>query len=81
MLETPGNGDGRPEILHQSLVRVDRRSDERHNVWKSIDEPGKEVATDVREVLDVGPFRVIVPLMSVEEIVSAWIYKRYMHMS
>lgn len=36
MLKAPADGDGRPEILNEALVRVDRRGDDGHHVWQAV---------------------------------------------
>ncbi len=68
VLQTPGDGDGRPEVLDEPFVGVYGGGDEGHDVWEAVEEAGEEMPAEVGEVGEVGVWRVGVNGAAVKEI-------------
>lgn len=68
MLETPGDGDGRPEVLDEPFVGVYGGGEEGQDVWEAVEEAGEEMPAKVGEVREVGVGGVGVGGRAVEEV-------------
>ena len=53
MLETPRHGDWRPEVLDQTLVAVDCRSNDGHDVGQTFKETSEEVTAKITQVCNI----------------------------
>lgn len=68
VLEAPGDGDGRPEVLDEALVGVYGGGEEGHDVWEAVEQAGEEMPAEVGEVREVRVGRGRVGGASVEEV-------------
>lgn len=53
MFQAPADCDGCPEVLDQTLIAVDRRREDGHDVWETLNQTSKEVAAQVGKVFNV----------------------------
>lgn len=68
VLEAPGDGDGRPEVLDEPLVGVYGGGEEGHDVWEAVEEAGEEMPAKIGEVREVRIRGRRVGGMAVEEV-------------
>jgi hypothetical protein len=80
VLQSPGDRDRGPKVLHQSFVRVDGRGQKRHDIRETDEETSQEMSTQVGEVSDVRVSRGRIGGVAKEGILSVGVHERDVHM-
>ena len=75
------NSHRRPEVLNQSLIRVNSGRHQWHYIWKTVQNASKEVPTQVAQAGNIWPLGRIVRGFSTQHILAKFIDKADMHMA